>query len=57
MRSVKQTGRLSFKRFGLCVLASLLAVLATTSLLQVAAPTQAQVAPVQVAPVQVAPVQ
>ncbi|MBD2035868.1 vanadium-dependent haloperoxidase [Leptolyngbya sp. FACHB-321] len=35
-------GRLSIKRFGHYVLASLFAVLAVTSLLQIAAPTQAQ---------------
>ncbi len=44
-------GRLSVKRFGLYVLASLLAVLTVTSLLQVAAPTQAQRPQTQVAQV------
>ena len=57
MRSVTKTGRLSLQHFGLCVLASLLTVLATPGLLQVAVPTQAQVAPVQPIPVEAVPIQ
>lgn len=55
MKSAMSIGRLSLKRFGLLTFASLLLVLAVTSLLQLAAPIQAQTAPVT--PAQTVPAQ